>query len=360
MAAEVAEKVLAAENSPENKHVDEKDTVPTDTIRILANGHDLEHQATQDLAREKDPGIQAPEEEDVSDNDPPAGGDSHLDDGGGDRAVGNDGGAIFPDEEEDPELRKTLKLFLFTGMITMLLLMTTNTMTPLMDEFNMKVMSHTGGLHSILRYDTKAKMNHGDTPDHPVNRKTNKRNNEGEDVLTEETTNRSPDEKITSKIPKDGVINKKMVKWEYDKPPNDDNASENKDEEEDVHKPNLDVGKHEQIHDRDDLHHQQPRNQRSIQHPIRDDPVVEAPAAVHGGVPDVQAGEDTPDKGRQNEGAGEDDATVQAGETDDDHDNTNDKVVVGPEVPREMKGEKMTLNRLSAMHESTYQEDVKN
>ena len=52
-----------------------------------------------------------------------------------------------------------------------------------------------------------------------------------------------------------------MVKWEYDKPPNDDNASENKDEEEDVHKPNLDVGKHEQIHDRDDLHHQQPRNQ---------------------------------------------------------------------------------------------------
>ena len=159
------------------------------------------------------------------------------------------------------------------------------------------------------------------------NRKTTKRNNEGEDVLTEETTNRSPDEKITSKIRKDGVINKKMVKWEYDKPPNDDNASENKDEEEDVHKPNLDVGKHEQIHDRDDLHHQQPRNQRSIQHPIRDDPVVEAPAVVHGGVPNVQAGEDTPDQGMQNESAGVDDATVQAREADDDddRDNTNDK-----------------------------------
>ena len=35
-------------------------------------------------------------------------------------------------------------------------------------------------------------------------------------------------------------------------------------------------------------------------------------------------------------------------------------IVVGPEVPRERKGEKMTLNRLSDMHESTYQEEVKN
>jgi hypothetical protein len=35
----------------------------------------------------------------------------------------------------------------------MFLLMTTNTMTPLLKKFDMKVMSHTGGLHNILRYE---------------------------------------------------------------------------------------------------------------------------------------------------------------------------------------------------------------
>jgi hypothetical protein len=41
-------------------------------------------------------------------------------------------------------------------MITMFLLMTTNTMTPLL-ESNMKLMSHTGGLYNILRYEINIK-----------------------------------------------------------------------------------------------------------------------------------------------------------------------------------------------------------
>ena len=56
-------------------------------------------------------------------------------------------------KSEQAKLTQIGQLFLFTGMITMLLLMTTNTMTPLLEEFNMKVMSHTGGLHNILRYE---------------------------------------------------------------------------------------------------------------------------------------------------------------------------------------------------------------
>ena len=58
------------------------------------------------------------------------------------------------------KLTQTGQLFLLTGMLTMLLLMTTNTMTPLMEESNMKVLSHTGGLHNILRYETTNRKLH--------------------------------------------------------------------------------------------------------------------------------------------------------------------------------------------------------
>ena len=69
---------------------------------------------------------------------------------------------MFPDVGEDPELRKSMKsrkakltqigqFFLFTGMIMMFLRMTTDTMTPLLEKFNIKMMSRTGGLHNILR-----------------------------------------------------------------------------------------------------------------------------------------------------------------------------------------------------------------
>ena len=84
--------------------------------------------------------------------------------------------------------------------------------------------------------------NNGDTTDPPVNRKMTRKDNKGEDVLTEETTKRSPGNKITSKILKDGAINKKMDEREYDKPPNDDNASENKDEEKSDYRPDTGVG----------------------------------------------------------------------------------------------------------------------
>jgi hypothetical protein len=125
------------------------------------------------------------------------------------------------------KLTQIVHSILFTGMLTMLLLMTPNTMNILMEEFNMKVLSHTGGLYNILRY---------------------------------KTINRSPDDKITSKIPKDGANHKNMVKREYDKPPDDDNAPENKDEEEDVPKPSIADDGHEQIRERDDLHHQELRS----------------------------------------------------------------------------------------------------
>ena len=45
------------------------------------------------------------------------------------------------------------QFFLITGMITMFLLMTILTMTPLLEKFNMKVISLTGGLDNILRYE---------------------------------------------------------------------------------------------------------------------------------------------------------------------------------------------------------------
>ena len=108
------------QKTPEYKHVDEKNKVSTDMEQILA--------------LEEDPGIQAPEE-DVCDNDYTAGGDSPSDDGGGDKIAGNDGNATIQDEGEDPEVRRCLKSgqtkltqivqrFLFTGMLTMILLMT--------------------------------------------------------------------------------------------------------------------------------------------------------------------------------------------------------------------------------------------
>jgi hypothetical protein len=117
---------------------------------------------------------------DVRDDEPPTEGgpqapgqgDAPLNNGGGDQAVGNDGSAIFLDEGEDPELRKSLKsgqakltqigrFFLTTGMNTMFLLMTIITMTPLLEKFNMKVISHTGGLDNILRYEINF-LNGGD------------------------------------------------------------------------------------------------------------------------------------------------------------------------------------------------------
>ena len=95
---------------------------------------------------------------DVRDDDFPAGGcpqgpgqgDAPNDDGGGDKTVGNDGSAKFPDDGEDPELRKSLKsgqakltqidqFFLIPGMITMFLVMTVITMTPLKEKYNMMV-----------------------------------------------------------------------------------------------------------------------------------------------------------------------------------------------------------------------------
>ena len=56
--------------------------------------------------------------------------------------------------------------------------------------------------------------------------------------------------------------------------------------------------------------------------------------------------------------AARDDDIVQTKVADVNHDNTNDKVMVGPEVPREKKEKKTTLHRLSAMYEITYKGDV--
>jgi hypothetical protein len=92
------------------------------------------------------------------------------------------------------------------------------------DPINVSEASDVKGAHA-------RSTDNGDTPDHPLNRKMTKRNNEEEDVLTEETSKRSPGDKITSKILKNGAMNKKLDEREYDKPQNDDNASENKDEE---------------------------------------------------------------------------------------------------------------------------------
>ena len=69
-----------------------------------------------------------------------------------------------------------------------------------------------------------------DTPDHPVNRKMTERNNEEEDIMTEETSRRSPGDKMTSKILKNGAMNKTLEVGTYDKPKNNDKTSENKDE----------------------------------------------------------------------------------------------------------------------------------
>jgi hypothetical protein len=205
----------------------------------------------------------------------------------------------------------------------------------------MKVLSHTGGLHNILRY---------------------------------ETTNRSPDGEITSKIQKGGAINKKLIKREYDKPPDNDNAPVNKDEEEDVPKPGLDV----------DLH--LPSKQF-----IQQDHPVEAHAAVRDGVPDVHvdeaqdakefyhtvddwpdgqagdvrddvqtAGGDTPDQGWQHEGVRIDDAIIQAKEAaddDDDYDDTNAKIVVGHKVPNlgEADDTSIEAKKANVAHEDIYE-----
>ena len=59
LTAEVAEAILAAEDSPEYKHVDEKDAVPADTVKVLDNDHEHDHQAYQDLNQEKHIGTQA-------------------------------------------------------------------------------------------------------------------------------------------------------------------------------------------------------------------------------------------------------------------------------------------------------------
>jgi hypothetical protein len=59
-----------------------------------------------------------------------------------DKAVGDDGNAEFQDRGEDTKLFS--KTFLLMGMITMFLLMTTDTMAPL-KEFNMTMLRHAGG-----------------------------------------------------------------------------------------------------------------------------------------------------------------------------------------------------------------------
>ena len=83
------------------------------------------------------------------------------------------------------------------------------------------------------------------------------------------------------------------------------------------------------------------RSRRSNQPHIHDDPDYGDPAVGHEEIP-----------------AARDADIVQTKVADDNHDNTNDKVMVGPEVPREKKEKKMTLNRLSAMYEITYKGDV--
>ena len=106
--------------------------------------------------------------------------------------------------------------------------------------------------------------------------------------------------------------------------------------------------------------------------PAQDDHADEGPAVVHGGVPDVQADEDTPDLVMKNEGAGVDDATVQTkkantangdnplidNDENDDRDNTNDKVVVGPKVPNQEEGGEandtiVTAKKANAAHGDT-------
>ena len=59
------------------------------------------------------------------------------------------------------KLTKIVQFFLITGMFTMFLLMTLIMMTPLLEKFNVKVISHTGGLDNILRYEINF-LNGGD------------------------------------------------------------------------------------------------------------------------------------------------------------------------------------------------------
>ena len=77
-------------------------------------------------------------------------GDGHPDNGEGDKGVGGDGSTMFLDEGEIPKSRKSIK-----SGLSKLKQLATKRMTPLLEKFNMKVMSHTGGLHNILRYATK-------------------------------------------------------------------------------------------------------------------------------------------------------------------------------------------------------------
>jgi hypothetical protein len=138
------------------------------------------------------------------------------------------------------------------------------------------------------------------------------------------------------------------------------------------------------------------RSRRSIQPPIPDDPAHEAPTeGVHGGIPAVRGEgvhgdlKDAEQEGHVDGNACDDVHTVggdiQAKEADDDvdHDDTNAKLVVGPEVPNQGgeddpvlwiietggRKSKMTKPRLlfdnkcrsklfEAMHENNYQEDV--
>ena len=61
------------------------------------------------------------------------------------------------------------------------------------------------------------------------------------------------------------------------------------------------------------------------------------------------AGGDGQDQGRQDKGAGVDDTIVQANEAHAAHDDTNDAVIVGPEVPKDKEGgleSKMTKQEL--------------
>ena len=121
---------------------------------------------------------------------------------------------------------------------------------------------------------------------------------------------------------------------------------------------------------RDDTRPEPVRRMAVRQPPVQEDHVHEAHAVVHGGEPDVRAegiqdnqevhhqedawqggqvaadvrddvhtaGDDDQDQGRQDDEAGVDDIIVQANEAHAAHDDTNDAVIVGPEVPKDEEG----------------------
>jgi hypothetical protein len=231
------------------------------------------------------------------------------------------------------KLTKIVQFFLITGMFTMFLLMTIITMTPLLERFNMKVMSHTGGLYNILRY--KIKFQNGGDVYRTVDDSGGNDAKYVRNILIQSNMNYRGEDgmQVNEWLT---MVNRRYVR-QLDPVLTIDTRPE-------------------------------PIWKIAVQQPpTQDDRVHEAPAVGHGGVPAVRgggvhddqedawqgghvagnvrgdvptAGEDTQDQEKQDEGAGVDDANVQAKEADDndDHDDTNDTVVVGPGVPIQEEG----------------------